>query len=708
MGSSIVRTASRAVPVASVCAVAVMGGPASFAQPAKLSPPPGLGAAYGVSYGTPFIDVDEMRALPRPHRYIHGGFEDSHLRFSIYLPPKALYKERFLLMLEGGQGGLDKMMAGASSSWKWAYDVAFDDLGAYLVETNEGHWPDEGLGVDSPRDLWQASAYATRYAMEVAKAVYGAAPSHGYMNGCSGGAVRASRHLENAPDLFAGSVSQSWSNAPTASAWSIYALAGALLGDKFPQVIDAFRDGGSRDPYVGLDERQKDALRTLLTMGFPRQGISQLQTGWFAVPFVMYGLYDDDPSYYTDFWTKPGYMGHDHPEDLKPLLVDTTVTVDKTLTVADLLAAGLTRSNPDVATYGSDSGAVLKAKQGAIVGYPGDLQRLFMGKITILSGPDAGKSMLISSTRDGVVQPFVARASYAFDNVKPGDKVRIDNRDFVAYMYYHRHAAEVSYRQMGVKDGMAARAFPQYRLFLDGKGQTLYPQRSVSVAPPQKATYQGKQIVFVGGGDEPIWPVNMEHYVRQARATMGQAATDHLRFYMVEHVPHCSGAMEGPRSVEYVPNVGMNQEMLRDLVRWTEQGVQPPGETAYRFSEDNELLFAPAAAERKGVQPVVRLTSGGKTRVEVVAGAPVTLDAVAEAPPGAFKIVKADFDFDGKGTWPTSQAVASGAASQFSAQITHTYDKPGTYFVTFRAGSLADGAKGEPVYNLTRVRVIVR
>ena len=41
-----------------------------------------------ISRGTPFIDVDEWRDAPRRHRYVHGGFKDTHTRFSFYLPPK--------------------------------------------------------------------------------------------------------------------------------------------------------------------------------------------------------------------------------------------------------------------------------------------------------------------------------------------------------------------------------------------------------------------------------------------------------------------------------------------------------------------------------------------------------------------------------------------------------------------------------------------
>ena len=44
---------------------------------------------------------------------------------------------------------MDKMMT--QDSWAWAYDFAFDEAGAYLFESNEGHWPDEGQGTEAQR-----------------------------------------------------------------------------------------------------------------------------------------------------------------------------------------------------------------------------------------------------------------------------------------------------------------------------------------------------------------------------------------------------------------------------------------------------------------------------------------------------------------------------------------------------------------------------
>jgi hypothetical protein len=38
-------------------------------------------------YTKPSIDVDEWRDEPVRHRYVHGAFEGTDLRFSYYFPP---------------------------------------------------------------------------------------------------------------------------------------------------------------------------------------------------------------------------------------------------------------------------------------------------------------------------------------------------------------------------------------------------------------------------------------------------------------------------------------------------------------------------------------------------------------------------------------------------------------------------------------------
>src|SRR5208337_467917 len=46
-----------------------------------------------------------------------------------------------------------------------------------------------------------------------------------------------------------------------------------------------------------------------------------------------------DPTYFTDFWTRPGYAGYDTPQQFAGDIVDTTVTVRKVVTAGDLSAA---------------------------------------------------------------------------------------------------------------------------------------------------------------------------------------------------------------------------------------------------------------------------------------------------------------------------------------------------------------------------------
>ena len=46
-------------------------------------------ASYTVTdkyFGKPYIDRDEPRDKPIPHRNIHGGFEGTDTRFSFYFP----------------------------------------------------------------------------------------------------------------------------------------------------------------------------------------------------------------------------------------------------------------------------------------------------------------------------------------------------------------------------------------------------------------------------------------------------------------------------------------------------------------------------------------------------------------------------------------------------------------------------------------------
>src|SRR3972149_3021439 len=132
-----------------------------------------------------------MRDSPRRHRYVHGGFGDTHTLFSIYLPPKESFGGRVLKHLEGGSGGHDFLITNDIGMWmSWMFDFAYDEFGAILMESNQGHYHDEGLGFHNDVVLFGASAESTRFAKWLAPQLYGKPVHHAYVFGASGGGDR--------------------------------------------------------------------------------------------------------------------------------------------------------------------------------------------------------------------------------------------------------------------------------------------------------------------------------------------------------------------------------------------------------------------------------------------------------------------------------------------------------------------------------------
>src|SRR5688572_5675983 len=88
-------------------------------------------------YDKPYIDVDEWRDEPGRHRYVHGGFEGTDLRFSYYFPPAEQYDGRFfqpVLAVSGTEHAFGSgMLTGMGASVAFAIDS-----GAYMVESNLG------------------------------------------------------------------------------------------------------------------------------------------------------------------------------------------------------------------------------------------------------------------------------------------------------------------------------------------------------------------------------------------------------------------------------------------------------------------------------------------------------------------------------------------------------------------------------------------
>jgi hypothetical protein len=158
---------------------------------------------------------------------------------------------------------------------------------------------------------------------------------------------------------------------------------------------------------------------------------------------------------------------------------------------------------------------------------------------------------------------------------------------------------------------------------------------------------------------------------------------------------------------------GVLQQALRDVAAWAEQGMPPPDTTNYQMV-DTQPQLAASAKKRRGVQPVVTLTADGAARADIKAGQTVSFTAVAEVPPGAGEIVRAEWDFLGAGTYTDEIDIIANPSPTVHLHTSHTYPKPPTspttYFPVVRVTSQRQGDPNAAyglIQNLARARVVV-
>ncbi len=128
---------------------------------------------------------------------------------------------------------------------------------------------------------------------------------------------------------------------------------------------------------------------------------------------------------------------------------------------------------------------------------------------------------------------------------------------------------------------------------------------------------------------------------------------------------------------------------------------------------DGQVVVPSTAKESKGIQPVVTLQANGGERAEVKPGQAVIFNATIEVPPQAGKVVAAEWDFEGKGTFPVKAKLKSTEklGERLTLKTTHSFSKPGTYFVTLKGVSQRQGDTTDSftrIQNLDRVRVVVK
>ncbi|CAN7450119.1 hypothetical protein LJR225_003009 [Phenylobacterium sp. LjRoot225] len=688
-----------------------MGPVAAYAADAQASASAPSASVPDPLFSQPYIDIDEWRDAPVRHRYVHGGFKGTDTRFSVYLPPKAQYQGRFFQHLTpapDNENLAQRPAAGEENKLAFALSS-----GGYFVETNGGGPAVAGFGSKDPTiGAYRANAAAARYSRVIALEMYGGKRPYGYVYGGSGGAYRTIGSFENTRGVWDGAVPYVLgSSMAIPNAFSVRMHAMRLLKDRFPQILDAVEPGGSGDPYAGLTAEQAGALREVTRMGFPPQSWFGWKTmGIHGFAALYGGVVMADPGYFTDFWTKPGYYGFDHPESFAGARLQHRTTVAEAFTAADAARMGLNTRlvNGTVTGNVDDSYAALQGDAAKhvvafrLAAAPPPVDFLG-GDLIVLSGAAKGARLTVSRIDGdkvilGIVDPAVAARLAA------GDEVQLDNSNFLAAQTYHRHQVP----------GPEFTAWDQFR---GPDGKPLYPQRPMLLGPLfTKATagsvpegnFDGKMILVESLWDREAFPWSADWYRARVQKHFGAATDDHFRLWYTDHALHGDNTQqEDPtRTVSYL---GVLHQALRDVAQWVEKGTPPPASTSYRI-DDGQVVIPAAAAARKGVQPVVALTANGGARAEITRGQAVTFVGTITVPPGAGSVVGARWDFEGSGAFADSSPVAKGAQT-VRVTVTHRFETPGTYFPALLGTSQRQGDANTPyarIQNLGRVRVVVK
>lgn len=661
-------------------------------------------------FGKPWHDIDEWRDTPIRHRYVHGGFEGTNARFSFYFPPPEQWQGRFVQPDIGGMGGNENIAQSPMAELLGSIPFAVS-VGAYLVESNQGHLGmDMNTGSDDPAVAqYRADAQAARYSKVVAEQMYGKRPAFGYRYGGSGGSVRTIQAMENVKDVWDGSVPHIMPNITTGTfGFSISALATRVLRPKLAAIVDALEPGGSGNPFASLDSEQRQVLTELYRAGFPRGAEFSLNDPFEQLLVWAWngpGLVAADPDYFArDFWSTPGYAGCDEGARLERSVFDMTAKVKHVERTSQMIKptseSGGTTGDVQAAGGGN------AIPRGIVLEGISDVAHAPGARIEILSGKAAGRVLMCLSAGNGVLYGMALgpAGNLLFGGVEPGDEVRVNNRDFIAFNYLHRYLPFANQAE--------AEQFT-----VDGK--PIHPQRTAS-APHLPGSgfsgnFHGRMIIVQNLLDRGTWPMGPVHYKNQARAHFGDGVAQRLRIYYNENAAHLPGSAQ-PKGAPPVITTrlidfpGIVGQAVRDLIDWVEFGKEPPQNSNYHVSPDLAVTVPAAASQRGGIQPVVSATANGKTRAEIRAGDEVIFEFDAETPPGTGTIIAAAWDFDGTGSFPFAHDEIDGSAAKVSLQTSHRYDRPGTYFATVRVTSHREGdveAHLRRCDNLARVRVVV-
>ncbi|MET0377224.1 MAG: hypothetical protein ABW128_23565 [Rhizorhabdus sp.] len=477
-----------------------------------------------------------------------------------------------------------------------------------------------------------------------------------------------------------------------------------VLWNKFPQINAALDVGGSGDPYANLSAEEAAALKEVTRMGFPTHAWFGYKTmGVHGFAAVYPGVLAADPTYFEDFWSKPGYLGAAAPASLVRTRVVQQARISSLIDSDAARILGIVQRRAD----GGVDNAFLAGQDVGLVGIKLDRRiaapDFLGGDLFVTSGAAKGSRLQLRELK-GDVAVFGVVDKSVVQKLAAGDEVRVDNSDFLAAQTYHRHQVP----------GPEFHAWDQFR---KSDGTPIYPQRPALIAPGfvrgaagalPTGQIKSKVITVASLWDREAFPWQADWYRQQVTQHLGSRTDEHFRLWFSER------ALHGDESVQEHPTmtvsyIGMLQQALLDVSNWVENGVAPPQSTVYSL-EEAQVVVPADAGERHGVQPTVVLSANGGALANVRPGEQVKLVAQVQVPEGAGQLVEARWDI-GTGTYPDAAALPARPGNRTTLTATYRFSQPGTYYPTIRVASQPDGDRRTPygrAQNLARVSVVVK
>lgn len=671
-------------------------------------------------FAEPYIDIDEWRDTPVKHHYVHGGFKGTETKFSFYFPPKEKYEGHFFQYITPIPDNENlSQNAVTRESDKIGFSI---QNGAYFVETNGGGALDfsNPMAKDATIGAYRANAACAQFSRVVAKQLYGGGRPFGYAFGGSGGSLRTIGSIENTSRVWDGVVPyvmptpMSIPNSFTAGM-----LAGRILRNVMPEMVDALEVGSKKNVYdVFKTDEQIAAYNEICAFGFPSGAWKTSQSeglGLGAFALILPTILQIDPSYFTDFWTKPGYEGYNPSSSLKEDRVQLSSKVEKIISAEEAISMGL-KYDP----FGEESRGLAANAWKALIqkDASGDIpvavkldkvptNRSSAFDLIVNSGAAAGKKLGMQWI-DGNIVILTIGNNEAAKDLRIGDELKFDNSNLLAVQYYHRHQIPGS-------------EYYIYNQYKDSNGNPKYPQRPMLLGPMFAAAasgsvpsgkFKGKMIVIQNMNDGGALPWHADWYRSKIKEYLGSELDNNFRIRYTEHANHGDYPSQ-PDPTHDIVYLGVLFQTLLDLSDWVEKGIEPAS-TNYKV-ENGQVILPKKANERGGIQPVVSVKANGKDRAEIKSGESVVLEAIIEVPNNSGKVVSAEWNFEGGKEFVAVENIVShytnSSGKKAKVKTTYKFKSPGTYFPTLQGASERVGDLKNPyarIKNLGSARVVVK